>query len=101
MHARSHVQLDLGGRYGTFATLVGVDDLALAETDGGQVDARILGDGKVLWEAKDLRAGQPPRRVGPLDIGDVQTLVLVIDFGSDGLHVRDYATWADPILVAK
>ncbi len=101
VHARSRVTLETNAAYASFFTLVGVDDVALAQEGGGIVDARVRGDGKVLWEAADLRAGEPPRVVGPLDVGSVKELVLEIDFGRDGLHVRDYVTWADPILVLK
>ena len=101
VHARSRVVVPIGRAFRSFRALVGIDDVALAEQGGGLVDARVLGDDKVLWEATDLRAGEAPREVGPLDVSAVDELVLEVDFGQDGLHVRDDATWADPILVRK
>ena len=100
VHARSHVRIPLGRGYRTFDALVGVDDEALGIEPGGIVDVRVLGDDKVLWEAKDVRAGTAPRHVGPLDVSEVETLVLLVDFGAD-MHTADRAAWADPILVRR
>jgi len=98
VHARSRITIPLDGAYRRFLGLFGVDDEALAVKKGGIVDARILGDDKVLWTASDVRAGEAPRSVGPLDVEGVKILVLEVDFGK-ALHVRDRATWADPILI--
>ena len=45
-------------------------------------------------------ATKAARAIGPLDVAGASSLVLEVDFGEE-LHVRDYATWADPILVRK
>lgn len=100
VHARARVTIATGGRYTSFASLFGVDDEAAEVDAGGIVDARVLGDGEVLWQKKDVRAGAPPVRVGPLDVAGVEELVLEVDFGAEQ-HVRDRATWADPVLVRK
>lgn len=98
VHSRSFVRIPLGKHYRLFEVLFGVDDEALEKKAGGIVNARVRGDGKVLWEAKDVRAGTAPRRVGPLDVSQVDELVLEVDFGAE-LHIRDRATWADPLLI--
>jgi hypothetical protein len=64
----------------------------------GDVDAKVLGDEKVLWEAKGVKGGEPARKVGPLDVSGVKVLVLEVDFGA-GMNVNDHADWLDPILV--
>ena len=97
VHSRSVVTVPLDGSWKRFEALFGVDDEALAVPGGGVVDARVLADGKVLWEAKDVRAGEEPRRIGPLDVAGVEALVLEVDFGA-ALFFGDYATWADPLL---
>lgn len=97
VHSHSTVTIETGKTWKRFESLFGVDDEALAVPQGGVVDARVLGDGKILWEARNVRAGEVPRRVGPLDVSGVESLVLEVDFGAE-LHVRDYGTWADPLL---
>lgn len=98
VHAHSTLRLPLSKRFSRFESLFGVDDEALEVKSGGVVDARVLADGKTIWEAKGVKAGERPRRVGPLDVEGVDELVLEVQFGPQ-LHVRDRATWADPILV--
>ena len=100
VQSKSIVTIPLDAKWATFDVIFGVDDLALEVPDGGIVDARVLGDGKVLWEAKDVKAGEAPRTVGPIDVKNVRTLELVVDFGKK-LYRGDRATWADPVLVRK
>jgi hypothetical protein len=97
VQSHATVRLRLDRAYARFESLFGVDDEALGIEPGGIVDARVLGDGKVLWEGRDVRAGAAPRRVGPLDVTQVEELVLEVDFGAEQ-HFGDRATWADPIL---
>jgi hypothetical protein len=80
----------------------GIDDEVLSIGDEnlpsrGNVIARVVGDGKVLWEDREVRGGEPPVRVGPLPVEGVRVLVLEVDPGEDPL--LDSADWADPILV--
>jgi hypothetical protein len=106
-YARSRVTLETAGRFRRLEALFGVDDAALEGAEevahvggvvGGIVDARVIGDGEVLWEAKSVRVGEPPRTVGPLDIAKVKRLVLEVDFGA-GQQYLDRAAWVDPLLV--
>lgn len=103
VHSGSEVRLPLQGRFKRFEALAGVDDEALEEAQGrdvvpGDVDLRVLGDGKVLWEAKGVTGGTPPRRVGPLDVAGVQELVLVVGYGGHD-EILDRVTWADPVVL--
>ncbi len=102
VNSHSTITIALDGKYATFRTMVGIDDEVLDKADDakqrGNVDARVLGDGKVLWEAKGLRGGEKPRRVGPLDVAGVKSLVLEIGFGAEYMTL-DRADWGDPILV--
>lgn len=98
VHAHSTIRLPLARAYGRFESLFGVDDEAAEVKVGGIVDARVVADGETLWEAKGVKAGERPRRVGPLDVTGVEELVLEVTFGAEG-YMRDRATWAEPILV--
>ena len=103
-NSHSRIELPLDGAYKSFRAAFGIDDSVLlkstSEKDRGNVDARVLGDGKVLWEAKGVEAGQKPRTVGPLDVSGVKTLVLEFDFGKHGATF-DRGNWVDPVLVRK
>ena len=100
VQSRSTVTIETRKAWQRFESLFGVDDEAAQVAGGGSVDARVLGDGKVLWEARNVRVGEAPRRVGPLDVSQVQSLVLEVDFGTEGAveFTGDRATWADPML---
>lgn len=104
VNSHSLVTIELGGAFASFRTSFGIDDEVLAETGAGgkrgNVDARILADGKVLWEAKGIVGGAEAVGVGPLDVRGVQRLVLEVGFGAD-LMILDRADWGDPILVRK
>lgn len=63
----------------------------------GQVDARVIGDGKVLWEQKDITAKTEPIEI-TVALTGVQRLVLEVDFG-EGQNVGDRAAWCDPQLI--
>lgn len=107
VHSTSRVTVRLDGAFTELRTGIGIDDevLALPRSSGevatthGEVGARILGDGRVLWEAEAIRGGEGLTRVGPLDVRGVQTLVLEVTLGPDGLPTLDRADWTDPLLV--
>lgn len=106
VNSHSTIELPLGGAYRTFRAVFGIDDEVLQEArDGryrGEVSARVLGDGKVLWEAKSVEGGQKPRRIGPIDVAGVQQLVLEVGFGRDeAMYTLDRADWVEPILERK
>jgi len=102
VNSHSTVTIAIDGRYASFQTSFGIDDVAVEEAAGdlkrGDVDARILADGKVVWEAKGVKGGAKVHRVGPLDVRGVKVLVLEVGFGKE-MMTRDRADWGNPILV--
>jgi hypothetical protein len=89
MHSRSLLTYALDGRYRQFAAVVGIaDDMA----DRGDVTLAVLGDGRVLWEARNVHGGEPPRDV-LADVTGVRELSLHVNFG-DELDLSDHVCWA-------
>lgn len=103
VHSGSTITLPLAGGFATFEALVGIDDEAEELGRGrvpvaGDVDVRVLGDGRVLWAAKGVAGLEAARRVGPIDVNGVKELVLAVDYG-DHEETLDRVTWADPVLL--
>lgn len=89
MHSRSLLTYSLDGRYRQFAALAGIaDDMA----SRGDVTLVVLGDGRVLWEARNVRGGEQPREV-LVDVNGVDELSLHVDFGEE-LDLSDHVCWA-------
>lgn len=89
MHSRAVLTYSIGGAFRQFAATAGVPD----EMDTrGRVDMFVVGDGRKLWEALDVRGGQPPLDV-LVDVAGVRELALVVDYGED-LDLSDHAVWA-------
>lgn len=89
LHSRSLLVFSLAGEYQQFAAEVGILD----ETGGrGDAAVRVLGDGRVLWEAASVRAGEAPLPIA-IDVSDIHVLTLVVDFGND-LDLGDHVVWA-------
>ncbi len=107
VRSKTRIEIPLDARWKTFESGLAIDDEALVD-DGlsvgdapprrGDVDARILGDDRVLWEAKGVKGGAAVRHLGPLDVSTVKRLVLEIDFGAE-MNTRDEADWLEPVLV--
>jgi hypothetical protein len=103
MHSKSSVRIPIGGRYVSFEAAFGIDDEVKrsdTKSAAANVDARVLADGKVVWEKKGVTLADSPVKVGPVDITGTEVLELVVDFGQNN-WVGDDATWANPILVKK
>jgi hypothetical protein len=102
VHSRTTITIPLGKAWRRFEAAIGIDDETLADAGGppGDVDARVLGDGKVLWEGKGIRGKEKARSVGPVDVSNVESLVLEVDFGA-GMQAQDHADWLDPLLLRK
>lgn len=83
--------------HGTFTRLRGGLGLLREGTSLGDIEARIVGDGKVLWSRESLTAGDGVVPV-EVDVTGVDRLELVVDFGA-GQHVGDRAAWVDPVLL--
>jgi hypothetical protein len=89
MHSRALLTYRLGERFQQLAGVTGIVDEV---GDHGDVTLRVLGDGRELWSAVNVRGGQPPRQLA-IDIRGVDELTLVVDRGED-LDVADHAAWA-------
>lgn len=89
MRSRSRVVYTLGGRYSQFVALAGIADEMGAR---GDVTMSVIGGGRVLWSAENVRGGEPPREV-LVDVTGVDVLELFVDYGED-LDLSDHACWA-------
>ena len=95
-HAVSQITYNIGGKYSTFISDVGVDQ----EEDGrgtGSVDFQVFGDGKLLYDSGVLTNDQ----VGHINISvsGVQSLELVANNGVPNSIDFDHADWAGAELV--
>ena len=91
-HAASTIVYNLGGRYTTFLSDVGVDD----EENGkgvGSVDFQVWGDCKLLFDSGTLHNGDPTASVN-VDVTGVQTLTLVATNAIPDDIDFDHADWA-------
>lgn len=94
MHSRAALTYNLGGQYRQFAVTVGISD---EMRDRGDVTLAVLGDGRVLWEASNVRGGQPPLEV-LIEVTGIRELSLHVDFGED-LDLSDHVCWGSARLV--
>jgi hypothetical protein len=95
LHSFCELTYRLDGRYFTFVATVGIDD---GVRPGGDATLTFLGDGKPL--AKELRltgkdAPQPVR----IRLTGVKTLLIRVDFGTDGLDFCDHVDLAGARLI--
>ncbi len=89
-HARSILWIELDGGSERFRAWVGVDDAAGGP---GSVVFRVVGDGRTLWESGLMKTNQPAREID-LDLRGIQSLLLQVDDGGDGISY-DHANWAE------
>jgi alpha-galactosidase len=93
-HAESRFIIDVGGRATGFSAMVGVDDEV--EKGRGSVVFKVLGDtNRVLWQSRELHAGDAPEAVN-VDLAGVKQLTLAADGGND--IDFDHADWVDATL---
>jgi alpha-galactosidase len=90
-HALSGLRIELGGQAKDFSAVVGIDD---GRKDSGAASVKfvVVGDGKRLFDSGTLRPGET-RQVA-VDLHGVETLVLIVHDGGDGM-LDDHADWAD------
>ena len=94
MHSRAALSYSVAQQYRQFAAVVGIAD----EMDGrGVVSVAVLGDGRVLWSAEDVRGGAKPHEV-LIDIAGVRELSLHVDFGR-ALDLSDHVCWGAARLI--
>ncbi|MFI4860831.1 MAG: NPCBM/NEW2 domain-containing protein [Phycisphaerales bacterium JB063] len=94
VHSRNRLYYRLDGNYTRLSAGVG-----LLKPDGrlGNITARVLGDGKVLWEQDNITADSGRVDVD-VDLTGVQRVILEVDFGA-GQNVGDRAAWVEPQLI--
>lgn len=81
-----------------FWTRVAFDDCALALPVRGAVVARVLVGDRVVFTAKDLRAGQPAYSTGLIPVRPAETISLEVDFGT-GRDLGDRIDWLSPVFL--
>jgi len=94
-HANSEFTLDLAGRGRSFSASVGVDD-EVGKGQGSVVFKLISQKNQVLWQSKELHAGDTPQAVN-VKLAGVQKLTLLADGGDTINH--DHADWVDDKVV--
>ncbi|MEM9415221.1 MAG: NPCBM/NEW2 domain-containing protein [Planctomycetota bacterium] len=94
VHSRNRLHYRLNGDYTRFRAGVG-----LLKPGGrlGNITARVIGDGKVLWEQANINADAGKIDVD-VDLTGVDRLILEVDFG-EGQNVGDRAAWVNPQLI--
>jgi hypothetical protein len=93
VHSYSKLSWPLDGSHAAFRTQYAIEP----GKTGADVTVRILLDGKVAHEQKNVGAGflSP---VVTLDIAGAKELALEVDYG-ENLHVNDHLTWLEPALL--
>ena len=98
VHSRSRMTWKLDGQATRFHALIGLSDEVLGLPAPARVVFRVLVDGEIAFESPVLAAGQPPRPIPAVDLGNAKRMTLEVDFG-DGTDAGDRAVWAHPVLV--
>jgi len=93
-HAYSQISFQLNGKFQSFHTKVGLDD---EEQGGDGVQFRVVGDGKILWQSRQIKASQ--LETAQIDVRGIQTLELIADSLSEKNF--DHADWLEPFLVGE
>jgi hypothetical protein len=94
VHSRCVLTYDLTGDVDRFKTRLGFQQ---PQGLHGRVLARVLGDGKPLYENPDARGDQPAIDID-VPLTGVHSLTLEIDFGNDQ-DVGDRVVWENPRLM--
>lgn len=95
MHASSTLTFNIaGGGARQFAATVGILD---EYSPQGNARVRLVGDSRVLWESKSIRAGEKPQDV-LVDLAGVKQLTLVVQRG-ENLDIGDHVAWASARLI--
>ena len=100
VHSRCELTYDLGGAYRRFLSDVGIDKEEKGKDElreDGNVDVKVLVDGKMLFERKGLTARDGPVPID-IDLTGAKRLTLLVDFG-DKLDICDHADWAAARLI--
>lgn len=83
-----------------FRSAVAFDDSVNALPLRAHAVARVLRNGKQVFEVDDLAAGQPPRDVGMQVVEPGDTITLEVDYG-DGRDLGDRVDWLMPLFLMR
>jgi hypothetical protein len=89
-HAPGLFRIDVDKRSAVYQATAGIDD---ESGNGGTVEFRVVGDGKVLWSSGVLKGGGEIKTCN-VNLAGVKTLDLVVDTTPDG-YGNDHADWVD------
>ncbi len=95
VHSYSRLAYPLDGSYKAFRTRYGIND-SLVRAD---VTVRLLLDGKVVHESKNVKAGTLSPVV-VIELAGAKELVLEVDYG-EGIDVEDRLNWIEPALLRE
>lgn len=97
VHSRSRLVFRAPTGTAYFWTRVGLDDSSPGLGVAGVADVRVLVDGVVKFEQRDLGAG-PARDCGMVPVQAGQQIALEVDFGR-GRDVGDRVDWLSPVFL--
>ncbi|WP_052352042.1 NPCBM/NEW2 domain-containing protein [Deinococcus pimensis] len=95
-HAGSSMTFNLGGRYGTFRSDVGVDDEV---GNAGSVVFQVFADGAKVFDSGTMTGASATKQVN-VSVAGKQELKLVVTDAGDG-NAYDHADWAAPTLLTS
>lgn len=98
VHAYCALRYDLGGRFASFRSWIGIDDEVRRMKAKGAVVFVVNVDGEERYRSPLVRGLEPARRLPAIDLTGAKTLELVVEFGDDS-HAGDRADWAMPLLL--
>jgi hypothetical protein len=97
MHAPGRIRWKLDGTWKHLRGAVAVDDDVLRLPSRGSVVFRVLVDGKVRFESRELHGGDSSAPIDIVELAGASELELVVE-SSDGSAVADRADWLSMIL---
>lgn len=94
VHSRTKLVYVINGEFEKLAATIGIDD---SVRPLGNVEFRVLGDGKVLWESGIVTGADPPKDI-VVPLSGVTEVTLIVDFGK-ALDLGDHAVWGNARLI--
>lgn len=100
VHSMSRLTYTVPAGATHFRTSVAFDDSANALPLRAKAVARVLRNGKQVFEVADLAPGQPPRDAGMQVVEPGDTITLEVDYG-DGRDLGDRVDWLLPLFLMR
>ena len=97
MHTKCSLSYNIDGAFERFRAKVGFQQ---PQGRAGRAPVRILGDGKILWEAADLKGDASRPTAVDLNVAGVKRLTLEADFGPNQ-DVAGRIVWGEARLVKR